>query len=87
MFTVYVIHNEHGKIYIGYTADLPTRMKRHTLQAKSKKKSYTYKNHGDWRIIYTEEYPTRKEAMMREKQLKSYQGRRFIKQKIQDMPQ
>ena len=85
MFTVYVLQNEKGKIYIGQTEDLQARMRRHTLQAKSKRTSYTYKNHGDWRIVYTEEYPTRQEAIKREKQLKTAAGRKFIKSKIENL--
>ena len=83
MFCVYAIYNrELDKIYIGQTVDLIRRLKYHNGELKSKSKSFTYKNKGDWKLIYKEEVLTRKDAMMREKQLKSYQGRIFIREKI-----
>ncbi|HNW96480.1 MAG TPA: GIY-YIG nuclease family protein [Candidatus Paceibacterota bacterium] len=83
MFCVYAIYNrELDKIYIGQTVDLVQRLKYHNGELKSKSKSFTYKNKGDWQLIYKEEVLTRKDAMMREKQLKSCQGRVFIRGKI-----
>ncbi|MDD4412913.1 MAG: GIY-YIG nuclease family protein [Patescibacteria group bacterium] len=83
MFCVYAIYNrELDKIYIGQTVDLDRRLKYHNGELKSKPKSFTYKNKGDWKLIYKEEVSTRKDAMIREKQLKSYQGRVFIRGKI-----
>jgi len=54
-------------------------MKRHNGMLRSKKKSFTSKNKGIWRVVYTEEFSTREEAINREKQLKSFQGRKFIR--------
>jgi putative endonuclease len=82
MFTVYVIQNEKGKIYIGQTADLKKRLQRHQGILNTKTKSYTYKQKGCWKVIYQEQYKTRAEAKIREKELKSYQGRKFIKEKV-----
>lgn len=79
MFIVYVIFNENGKIYIGQTSDLEKRMKRYNGILRSKTKSFTNKNKGIWKVEYTEEFDTREEAIEREKQLKSYQGRKFIR--------
>jgi len=80
MFFVYVVKNNiSNKFYIGQTSDLENRIKRHNGILKNKAKSFTYKNKGLWELIYKEVYNTRKEAMGREKQLKSYQGRKFIK--------
>jgi putative endonuclease len=83
MFYVYAIYNRGlDKIYIGQTVDLDQRLKYHNGELKSKLKSFTYKNKGDWRLIYKEEALTRRDAMIREKQLKGYQGRIFIRGKI-----
>lgn len=80
MFNVYAIKNEiSGKIYIGQTFDLENRLKRHNGILKNKLKSFTSKNKGVWKLIYREECNTREEALIREKQLKSYRGREFIK--------
>ena len=79
MFDVYVIKNNNDKIYIGHTSDLINRLKRHNGILKNKLKSYTSKNKGDWKLVYKETFDSREKAKKREKQLKSYQGRLFIK--------
>ncbi len=84
MFFVYAIYNkERNKIYIGQTKDMSSRLARHNKELPSKKSSYTSKQSGVWEIIYTEEFNTRLEALQREKQLKSYRGRIFVRSKIQ----
>jgi putative endonuclease len=78
MYSVYAILNQkHNKIYIGQTQDLTNRMELHKEKVFSN--SYTARFDGEWELIYSETFETRKEALIREKQLKSYQGRQFIK--------
>jgi len=84
MFTVYAITNEAEKIYIGQTSDLEKRLLRHNGILKNKKKSFTSKNKGNWKVFYNEDYKTRGEALVREKQLKSYQGRKFLRNIIEN---
>jgi len=80
MFVVYVLKSQStGKIYIGHSQNEGIRTKRHNKELPSKITSYTYKNKGPWIIVYIEKYRTRGEAVKREKQLKSYRGREFIK--------
>lgn len=80
MFLVYVIQSESsGKIYIGQTNDLASRIRRHNQELPSKKGSYTKLNKGSWKLIYSENCKTREDAIKREKQLKSAKGREFIK--------
>ncbi len=79
MFHVYVIKNNFGKRYTGQTEDLESRLKRHNGELKSKARSYTKLNSGIWELVYQEVYETREEAVKREKELKSYQGRQFLK--------
>ena len=75
MFTVYVLYSEKfNKIYIGYTSDLEQRFLSHNELAT---KGYTIK-FRPWEIVYIETFDTKKEAMIREKQLKSSRGRTFI---------
>ena len=81
MHFVYAIYNKkHGKLYIGQTADLNTRELLHNN--KTFKNSYTARFDGEWVVIYQEQVETRQQALKREKQLKSYRGRQFIKQYI-----
>jgi putative endonuclease len=76
MFTTYVLYSEkYDKIYIGYTSNLQQRLISHNELAT---KGWTIK-FRPWKIIYKEEFETKSEAMKREKQLKSYQGRTFIR--------
>jgi putative endonuclease len=83
MFYSYAIWNkQRDKIYIGHTDNLQDRLKRHNRILPSKKKSFTFKNSGIWILVYSEEFETRREAMLREKQLKTYQGRKSIRDLI-----
>ena len=79
MFTTYVLYSEkYDKIYIGYTSNLQQRLLSHNELAT---KGWTIK-FRPWKIIYKEKFETKSEAMKREKQLKSYQGRTFIRNLI-----
>ena len=81
MFQVYGIYNKkHQKIYIGQTHDLKNRLQLHQNQTFDN--SYTSRFDGEWILIYSEVLSTRQEALIREKQLKSFRGRQFIKQHI-----
>lgn len=83
MFFVYVIRNDKsGKFYTGQTAKLQERLERHNGYLKHKKTSFTYRNKGIWKLVYKEELATRKEAMLREKELKSAKGREYIKKAV-----
>ena len=79
MFTTYVLHSEkHDKIYIGYTSNIEQRLLSHNELAT---KGWTIK-FRPWKLIYQEEVETKSAAMKREKELKSFQGRQFIRNLI-----
>jgi putative endonuclease len=83
MYYAYVIKSQFsGKIYIGQTSNLGKRLQRHNKIINNKKTSYTYKDKGPWVLIYKEVFLSRKDAIEREKQLKTAQGRKFIKEYI-----
>ena len=82
MFSTYVIKNQNDKIYIGHSENLSERLKRHNRILKNKKTSFTSKNKGIWEVVHEEKFKTRKEAMAREKELKSFRGREFIRNLI-----
>ena len=80
MFTIYVLYSsQFDKIYIGYTSDLVQRMNSHNMLAT---KGWTIK-YRPWRLIHYEEYSAKKDAMLREKELKSHKGRDFIRNVIE----
>lgn len=81
MYLVYAIYNRmHGKIYIGQTEDLEQRLTLHNNKLFTH--SYTSRFDGEWILIYKENVENRQLALQREKQLKSYRGREFVKQFI-----
>ncbi len=80
MFTVYVIYNKRfRKTYVGFTSDLEKRILQHNEGFTG---SYTSRFIGDWIVIYAEKYSSAIKARIREKQLKTYKGREFIKKYI-----
>jgi putative endonuclease len=75
MFTVYVLYSEaHKKIYIGYTSNLEERFKSHNELGT---KGWTIK-FRPWKIVHTELFEQKIDAMLREKQLKTASGRQWI---------
>jgi putative endonuclease len=78
LFTVYILYStSFGKIYIGYTSHLLLRFKSHQELGKGWTSKYR-----PWLVIYCEYYADQKKAMQREKELKSGQGRKWIRDKI-----
>jgi putative endonuclease len=84
MYTVYVLYSErYNKIYVGFTSDLEKRFLSHNELGI---KGWT-KNFRPWKIIHSEIFETKVEAMNREKQLKSSKGRETIREIIKAMEQ
>ena len=85
MFWVYVLRNQDSdKIYIGQTKNLERRVTQHNDSKfiKYGKNAYTKINKGKWILAYKEIFNTRKEAIIREKYLKSHIGRNWLKDVI-----
>ena len=75
MFVVYVLKScKFDKSYVGQTRDIVERFAQHN----SEHKGYTNK-YKPWYIIYLERYLDREKAVKREKYLKSFSGRKFLK--------
>lgn len=80
MFHVYVLYSENFQnIYIGMTSNLEERFKSHNELGT---KGWTIQ-FRPWQIVYTEQFAEKKDALIREKQLKGAKGREFIWQLIQ----
>ncbi|HZY38675.1 MAG TPA: GIY-YIG nuclease family protein [Mucilaginibacter sp.] len=74
MFTVYILYSpKFNQIYIGFTSDLPNRFLSHNELA-TKGHSIKYR---PWTIAHSEVFQAKKEAIKREKYLKSTQGRKL----------
>jgi putative endonuclease len=78
MFFVYVLGSKStGKHYIGQTDNIERRFSEHEQGLAG----YT-RGRGPWELLIVEEYSTRSEAMVRERFLKSGQGREWLKEKL-----
>ena len=74
MFTVYILQSEQdNSYYIGSTSDLENRLLEHNYESTG----YTSKKRP-WKLIYTEEYDVKSEALIRERQLKKMKSRKYI---------
>ena len=74
-YAVYILYSEaKDRYYVGQTEDVNNRVNEHIVR----------KNLGadDWRVVYTEIYVTRSEAVRRESEIKSKKRRRFIESLI-----
>jgi len=76
MYYVYALYSrEYNTIYIGYTSNLDQRIKAHNHPLN---RGYSGK-FRPWELLYSETHDDKKTAMKREKQLKTAQGREFVK--------
>jgi putative endonuclease len=74
MYTLYILHSKSiDRYYVGYTNDLERRLSEHN-RIKGK-----YTDIGiPWSIVYTEFFNSKKDAMNREKFIKSKKSRKLI---------
>ena len=76
MFHVYILLSEKThKYYIGATGNLPDRLLRH-----NNGRSKATKTGIPWKLVYSEIFQTRSEAMIRENEIKSWKSHNRIKQ-------
>ena len=78
MITVYVMESiTDATWYTGMAKDAMARLKEHN----SGKNRFT-KGHMPWKIIYIEQHPSWAEARLREKYLKTYLGKMFLRNRL-----
>ncbi|MFC1559573.1 GIY-YIG nuclease family protein [Candidatus Margulisiibacteriota bacterium] len=78
MYYVYILKSiAFNKIYIGYTDNLATRIKKHNTGSVRSTKAYR-----PYKLVYSEGYEDKKAARKRELFLKSGQGRKWIKENM-----
>ena len=81
-FVVYILFSDkHNKTYVGFTSNLIERYKSHNVLGT---KGYTIK-FRPWKVIHVEFYSTKKDALLREKYLKTGKGREFIKSVLNEI--
>jgi len=73
-YFVYVIKSKEGFIYKGMTDNLERRLEEH----KNKTLSFWTKRGIEWKLIYSEKFSEKSEALKRENWLKTGVGREFL---------
>lgn len=80
MFYNYVIQSIKDKrLYIGYSDDLKRRLKEHNQGLIKATKLYL-----PWKLIYYEACLNKKDALRRERYLKTVQGQRLLKRRLKE---
>ena len=77
MYTVYVIQDKIGRKYTGYTGNMIKRLWEH-----NNKITVSTRKGSGWKIAYFEKLEDKKDAIKREKFLKTGKGRDFLKQHL-----
>ena len=73
MYCVYLIVNEEGRKYIGYTGNLDERLKQHNAGMNTSTRGH------EWKLVYFEAYLSEKDARKREVKLKQHgQAKRHV---------
>ncbi len=75
MFTVYILFSETtAKFYIGFTSKpVEERLRKHL----SNHSGFTAKT-KDWKIVHTEQFENKSEALQREKEIKNWKSKSRI---------
>jgi putative endonuclease len=77
MFTVYVLRNEQGRLYVGQTANIEQRLVEHMSGLSTRTRS-----RGPWELVHQEQFETRADAMARERALKSGRENMALRQRF-----
>jgi putative endonuclease len=74
MFTVYILYSKSfDRYYVGYTNDIERRISEHN------RKKHKFTDAGiPWILVHSENFISKKEAMMREKFIKAQKSKQFI---------
>lgn len=79
-YYIYVIESlKNGELYIGYTVNLPKRLKEHNQGL-----NFSTKSDKPWKIIYYEACFNQNDAKRRESYLKTSQGQRLLKYRLKE---
>ncbi len=77
-FNMYILRSAStGKFYVGRTENLTKRLFEH-----NRNRTHSIRNRGPWKLVYSEEFPTRSEAGRRERQVKRMKSHKWIEQLV-----
>jgi len=80
-YYAYILYSEsHNRYYKGHCENLDERIKQHNAG-----KTRSIKAFRPWKLVYYETFPTREEAINREKYFKSSAGRKYLRIKLSSL--
>jgi putative endonuclease len=80
-FVCYIIYSSDlDKYYVGHTADMNTRIKKHLTQHKG----YTA-TAKDWKIVFLKSFKTKNSAYEFERKIKKMKSKKYIEKIIQSL--
>ncbi len=78
MYLTYILKSlKSNKFYVGYSGDFKNRLALHNNNVV-----FATKNKGPWQLIYSEQFTSEKDAIARERQIKSWKSRKAIEKLI-----
>jgi len=84
MYYTYILQSESsGQFYIGSTEDLERRVAQHNALQYTGSKT-TKRFQGPWKLVHAEPFPSRSQAVVRERQIKAWKSRKAIARLIKD---
>lgn len=78
-YWVYVIESRDGRLYVGFSTSVHKRLKEHNQGL-----NFSTKPYKPWYIVHCELYLNRKDALRRERYLKTSQGSRLLKRMLKE---
>jgi len=79
MYYIYILYSVNlDRFYTGYSSNPAERLLKHNR----KHKGFTGKT-NDWKLVYTEKFASKSEALAREKQIKMWKDKSMIERLIQ----
>jgi putative endonuclease len=78
VYYLYILQSKTTRrFYIGQTQDVSERLAYHNADY-----SKSLRNRGPWQLVHTEQFQTRSEAVLRERQVKSWKDHRMIERLV-----
>jgi len=77
LYFVYVLRNAQGRLYVGFTSDLESRVRQH----QEGEGGWTH-TRGPWELVHFEGFTTRAEALRRERSLKHGRTNQGLRQRF-----
>ena len=81
MAWMYILQNtKSGKFYIGCTSNVIEREKEHNYKRGQR---WTGRQQGEWQLVHKEFFSSKREALIREKEIKCKKSKRYIQTLIE----